>query len=253
MTPFQVTIDFLLAVAQGKITGWSTVHVHGRNADVDDSGNPEDITGVGDTYAFPTVATVISAVSTDDTDTEAGSPGGGAEKIRYHGLDADWKPQTEDIALDGTTPVLGEKLFMRVNRSEVISGSDNAGEITGTVDGKIVSSIKAGVNISLDAAYSVADGHEAYLIEGQLSMNKAQTGGQAREADITIQARTFEGVFKSEQPISLMQDGTSVAPIPAKVPVQYVGKTDIRVRAEVANNNTDISAFLSFLLKDLSV
>ncbi len=248
---FPITVDFLLAVAQGLVSGWSPVRVRGRNADVD-SGSAEDITGVGNTYEFPTVATVISAVSTDATDTEAGSPGGGAEVIRYHGLDENWAPQTEDIELDGLTPALGAKLFMRVNCGEVIEGSDNAGEIKGTVDGKVINSIKAGENISHDAVYSVPDGHEAYLVDGLLSMNKAQSGGQPREADVTLLERAFGSVFKHRQPISLFQDGTSLAPIPAKIPVRFPAKTDIKVQAEVANNNTDISAVMNFLLKDLS-
>lgn len=79
--------------------------------------------------AFAAAALALDCSSSNAADAAAGT---GARTIRVVGLDANYKPQYEDIALNGQTKVTGTKLFKRVFGARVLTagtGLVNVGDI----------------------------------------------------------------------------------------------------------------------------
>lgn len=103
-------------------------------------------------YATPKAYRIVRPAST------------GAALVEHHGLDSNWNENSEFVVLNGTTPVATSKQYIRSNNLHAmvvgtngapvgnISLRDNA---TGTIT---YNYIAAGLNMSLQAHYTVPDG-----------------------------------------------------------------------------------------------
>lgn len=112
--------------------GGASLVKFGRNLDVDALTAPEDIWAGGGLYTgFPVgAAETLTIVSSSTADAAAGT---GLRRLRVVGLDAAGKERTEDVSMNGTTPVVTTTTWTRVSRAFGIlggSGQTNAGTIT---------------------------------------------------------------------------------------------------------------------------
>lgn len=109
----QFTRDFLTEVKLGNIPGHRLVHKFGRN---DAIGTTPTFIGVGGVYATPTANTALEILSSS-VDDDTG--GGGATKVTIKGVQENggvWTKVSEEVTLDGTTPVALANNYIRVPR-----------------------------------------------------------------------------------------------------------------------------------------
>lgn len=122
--------DFDLEIASGRISSIAPIFKFGENPAIGSGGGYETIWDGGGLYAYPGVATAMTASSSSGDDT---SPAGdGARTIRVFGLDEQWRWIVQDVALDGTTPVSLPTPLLRVFRAFVLTAGSN-GATAGTI------------------------------------------------------------------------------------------------------------------------
>jgi hypothetical protein len=101
---------FDLQIARNQIMGHDHLDLFGYSTAVGSTAyGPlwEGLTSSGGNYPFPSSAGTISVVSDSASDT--------AVTVVISGLDANFVKQTESVALNGTTPVVTTKSFLRIN------------------------------------------------------------------------------------------------------------------------------------------
>ena len=200
-------------------TDWSTIWTQGEI-----SGNQlvpwKDIADAG-------VVTVTSSLAGDTTD------------VTLEGLDADYNFQSETLTLAGTADVVGTKTWHRINRMFMVTET-NVGSITATVDGDIVSSIKAGRGQTLQAFYTIPAGKTGYLTHMQVASSK----NQAVEASLFV--RPFGGAFRVTGGTMLYQMEHTIH---YSSPIPITEKSDVDFRAIGAANGV-LSASFDLILVD---
>jgi len=119
--------EWLIQVKNGEIPGHRLVYKFGRNSAVGTSPVPISIGGV---YATPTSNTSLEIVSDDVADDIAGV---GAKKVMVFGLVLTgdlFVSQTEEVDMDGTTPVALAHDYIRVFRAYVSESGTYASPTT---------------------------------------------------------------------------------------------------------------------------
>lgn len=118
--PHSVTVQgayepFDVQVARGQVMGHSTVNIYGYGAAITTSTIPawENATA----YTFPVAATTMNLVSTVNTGADL------TATILISGVDANYAPISETVALNGTTVVVTTKSYFRINSMVVTSGA----------------------------------------------------------------------------------------------------------------------------------
>ena len=243
------TEPFALQVARGQIPGHKLKFKFGNNPSVSDS--VETIWSEGGLYVYPSSATQMTVSSSSANDTATGT---GARTINIEGLDADYNEISEDIILNGQTPVTTVKSYLRINRGVVLtagSGEKNAGIIragTGTVTSGVPANVflsinGIGDNQTLMCLWTVPAGYTAFMVQTNVSTgNASQTPALL---DTSIVARPIGGVFNTQERITL-KDGNQLQGY--NFPLRFTEKTDIEVRAQSSTNVTfNCSASLEFV------
>ena len=241
---------FELQVARGQIPGHKLKFKFGHNAAVGDT--EETIWAEGGLYVYPTSATQMTVSSSSADDTAAGT---GARTINIEGLDADYNEISEDIILNGQTPVTTVNSYLRINRGISLtagSGGKNAGIIrVGT--GTVTSGVPANVFLSIDGdgdnqtlmcIWTVPAGYTAFLVQTNVSTgNASNTPALLRT---TVTARPQGGVFNTKERITL-KDGNQLQGY--NFPLRFTEKTDLEVRAQSTSANVtfDCSASIEFI------
>ena len=137
-----------------------SIVIFGENLDIDSITTPETVWGQGGLYVFPTAADTCSIVSTSAQDTV--TTGTGAWHLLLEGLNSNYMEQYETIVLNGTTPVISSLRYLRINSARIIySGTSkvNVGNITVTLDSKIVRYIAATKSIDHTSVFTIPAGH----------------------------------------------------------------------------------------------
>lgn len=164
---------FALQVARGQVQGHTAINIFGYNPDVDTS--EESVWPDGGTVPHPTVASVLSIVSTSVADD--GNPvGTGARTLYIEGLNGDYNVVSETVTLNGTTPVSTVHEYLYVNQFYVATvGTDgvNAGEITAKVSTTLYDIIATGYNNRTTGHYCVPAGYTAYMTSGVITTGQA--------------------------------------------------------------------------------
>ena len=158
--------------------------VLGENTDVDTGTVPETVWRNGGLYQQPTTATTVTISSSSSSDPLGGI---GAQIVLVEGLNEDYEEIWEVINLNGTSTVTSTNTYWRVNFFRVVfSGSNqkNVGNITATVDSKVVRYIAAGIGLDQTAVYTVPKDHTLFLTEIHYGTIK---GSSARYATISTQ------------------------------------------------------------------
>ncbi len=193
--------------------GWSTIWTQGET-----SGSQlvpwKDIADAG----------VVTVTSDDAADTT---------EVTLEGLDDNYNFQTETLTLAGVADVVGTLTWHRINRMFMVTET-NAGDVTATVDGDIVSSIKQGRGQTLQAFFTVPAGKTAYLTHMQVSSSKQQ----AVEASLFV--RPFGGAFRVTGGTMLYQMEHTIH---YSSPIVITEKSDMDFRAIGAANGVLSASF----------
>lgn len=226
---------FDLQVARGQIDGHSTVNIYGYQPSVATTFIPvwENATA----YTYPVAATQMNlAGSVGDTAT-----------ITINGLDANYAMITENMVLNGSTPVTTTKSYLRINSMNVAVGSatNPSGVVTlkDLTNTTIYAQINAGVGRTQMAIYTVPAGYTFFL--SRIDINTSLNGNNFA----TYQNKTVSpnGVVQLTQqaPFDINYHTQRVMPRP------FTEKTDIQLQCKV--NSTTGAASISqegYLIKN---
>lgn len=219
------TEPFDLQVARGQVDGHSTVNIYGYQTTVGQTFIPiwENATA----YTYPVAATQMNlAGGNGDTAT-----------ITINGLDANYAIISENVVLNGTTPVTTTKSYLRINGMSVAVGSatNPAGVVTlkDLTNTTIYAQINAGVGRTQAAIYTVPAGYTFYL--SRIDVNTSLNGNNFA----TYQNKTISpaGVVTLTQqaPFAINYHTQRVMPRP------FAEKTDIQLMCKVNSTTGAIS------------
>lgn len=149
---------FDLQVARGHVFGHQPWRLAGYSATLGSTAfGPlwEGLTASGGAYAYPASAAQLVLVSSSASDTSALS-------VLISGLDANFNPISETLALNGTTNVTSVNSYLRVN-SMVVTNGTNVGVITAKIGATLYAQINAGVGNTQMSVYTVPNGFQLVL------------------------------------------------------------------------------------------
>lgn len=199
--------------------------------------------------SYTLAADTDSATASGATMAGGRADGTGARQVKIKGVDANYAEIEETVSLNGTTNVLTSNSFLRINSMEVIeagSGGVNAGAITATATtaGTVTAKINTGENSAQQAVYTVPASRAGYVLAMSLAQLKEATGAVMAR----LMVRRFGEVWKTENYMQSNADGQSEQVRHFRTPVYLPAKADVRIRAGVSADNTDVAAGLEILL-----
>ena len=207
-----------LQVSRGQIPWHSVVNIFGNTTALGSTAYGPlwaGLTGAGGAYAYPGSAVVMTLASASASDT--------AVVITINGLDANFAPITEDVALNGTTGVNTTKSYRRINSMLTFSGNA-VGIVTAKNGGTTYAQINAGEADTQASFYTVPAGYTFYQTYYQADSNTSVTGGTY------VKLRTYSvdnaagGVIHAALQTAFVQQLS----IPLQYPLAYGEKTDIQ-------------------------
>lgn len=257
MTPY----SFALEVARGRVGGISSVNKFGSapsgvQTTATDIWSRANATPTQQIWLPPTTARVHAIVSSSTSDD--GSPAGvGARTLRVYGLTS-WSAVevSEDVVLDGTTPVNTVNSYVIIHRMKVLTSgatSINVGTITATAatDGTVTAVILPGEGQTEMAIYGVPSIQSFYLTRWYCGV--AKSSGAAADADFhllvneTPTTNLLNYLYKSD--FSLQTTGTNSFEKHYDNPVRFAGPCIIKVQATASVADLDAqSGFDGYLV-----
>jgi hypothetical protein len=218
--PHSVTVQgayepFDLQVARGQIMGHDHIDLFGYSTVVGSTAmGPlwEGLTGSGGNYPFPASAAQIDVVSSSVSDT--------AVTMLISGLDANFAPITESVAINGTTTVTTVQSFLRIN-SVVTTAGNAVGNVTFTSGATVIAKVNAGVGQTQMSVYTVPAGYTLYLTYFQGDGNTTTTSGAFMNTRLRTTQNPSGVVLVSGQATYLTNLTVSY-----DVPVAFTEKTD---------------------------
>lgn len=154
---------FLIAVALGRVPGWTTFRKFGANNDVPSTGS-EEMWAPGTARVLPTTPDFVKCVSSSADDTDVSGIGGW--RMVIEGLGEDYEPQSEEMGLNGTNETTSSLKFRRVNRAFVLTAGSNevnVGDISCTIDSDLQAYLQAGAGQTDQTQYTVPGGHTVLI------------------------------------------------------------------------------------------
>jgi len=222
---------FELQVARGQVDGHTPLNIFGFSSAVGSSAlGPlwEGLTLSGGAYAYPSSAAQLVLVSDSASDTSALS-------VQIQGLDANYAPVVETIAMNGTTNVTTTNSFLRINLMTTTNGL-NVGNITAKISTTTYAKISAGIGQTQMSLYTVPAGYTFYLSYLQADASIGFTSSNYMKfAEYNKDNATGE--------INLLSQSTFVQTlnIPFTCPIAHSQKTDIQFQI-VANTGSPFLA-----------
>lgn len=196
----------------------------------------EDIWSEGGTLQYLSVSEAINFASTSAADDMT---------IIIDGLDSDYNLISDEITLNGLTPVPTNTPFFRIYRAQTKndSVSTNLGKITG------ISDVSATVQCSIAIGYGQTEMSHITIPVGYVGLLKSGLLSTSGNDDATVRIiRTVEGgapkataVFNVNEPVAFdLSEQPSVIP----------AKTDMKAVALATTNNTVVSLnYIMMLVK----
>lgn len=209
------------------VVGYSPA-VNNSRVDVTNIGNATSVS-----YVFPASAIQMAIVSSSANDAAAGT---GIRTVRIHYLDANYAVQTEDITLNGTTPVNTVATnIIRVNGIHALTvGSTGyaVGNISLTSVGGATTYafIYASYSSSRNAVFTIPAGKTGYLTHFNATEGTAAGTHYTR---FTLAATCHDntllpGVFIGQDEIAALNGASSIN---YDIPIVLPAKTDVKVSA----------------------
>lgn len=162
--------DYLIGIAEGDVSGHSSLLKMGINPDIDNT--EEDVWEVGGSYVYPGSAMQMEVISSSVNDAGAGT---GIQKIRVYYLDNTFAEKSEEVTLNGTTAVatVATDIYrvQYLEATQVGSGGKAAGDIDirHVTDSPIYGRISTGYTMSRQLIYTVPVNKTLYITEFNLS------------------------------------------------------------------------------------
>jgi len=164
------TEPFDLQVSRNQIYGHQTLSLFGYQSAVGNTKIPvwENAT----TYTYITSASTLTLASSSASDDTLAN-------ILINGLDANFKPISETLTLNGVTGVTTINSYFRVNSLLMVSPgtgqTTNVGTITLKQSSNIVAQINAGIGKSQSTVYTVPAGYSFYLDFAEVNTSNSYT------------------------------------------------------------------------------
>lgn len=158
ITRVGTTEPFDLQLARGQVGGHTGLEIFGYSPNIGNTAQGpmwEGQTQSGGLYTPPSSAAQLVLVSSSATDDTTRS-------VIISGLDANFAPITEIIALNGTTNVTTTQSFLRIN-SMYMASSTNTGTITAKISSTTYAQINPGIGQTQMSIYTVPAGYTFYL------------------------------------------------------------------------------------------
>ena len=215
-----------------------------------------DVWSQGGALSYLTTSQTMSVVSTSTADAVGGT---GGRQLYISGLDEDYNFQSEVVALNGTTPVITSKSFLRIYSARLIdagSGERNAGKITmtATTAGTVQAAIEALRSVTEMSQFTIPNNYTAMAINLNMSVYRAAGGTGSRAAEIQIHARVpspydpTRYIDYETNKYGLRSDGASISSLSSQLKGSIPAKTDYRLTATAESNNTVCSVQYDLLL-----
>jgi len=246
-------VPFLIAVAQGSVTGYSSVNKFGHNPAATAG---DDIWSAGGSYNFyPTNAAAMEIVSTDTNDVSGGA---GAQSVTVFGLDGNWDEISETVTMNGTTAVDLTNTYRRMSRAFVntIGTADsNVGAIVIEEDGSTGETgayIAAGDGQTQQAIYTIPRGKSAMFIKGYVALKEDTFQGTSGDFKWKLRLNNgTTGAWQTKGQIGLINIGSSWWQYEYGIPIGMIpAKTDIRLEQTAATDAMDSVGGFDLLLVD---
>jgi len=212
---------FELQVARGQVVGHIGLEIFGYSTAIGSTAQGplwEGQTLSGGLYTPPASAAPLVLVSDSASDNSTRS-------VVIEGLDANFVPLVETIALNGVTNVTTTNSFLRINQMSMLN-STNTGNITAKIGASTYAKINAGVGQTQMSIYTVPAGYTFYLSYVQYDASIGFTSSNYMTAQEYNKINTGD----SNGLITLLNQTTFVQKqeIPFTVPIAHLEKTDIQ-------------------------
>ena len=222
--PHSVTVQgayepFNLQVSRGQIMGHSPFLLYGYSSNLSNTAfGPlwEGLSQSGGLYPFPASAAQLTIVSSSASDTSALS-------VQIQGLDANFAPISEVIALNGLTAVTSVNSYLRINNCTVTNGV-NAGNISFKQGTTLLAQINTGLGTTQVSVYTVPAGYTLYILRSYKTANVGFTSS----AWINFEVQFNDNVTGAQK---VVQEQTYVQQIEidyTQMPRKITEKTDIQ-------------------------
>jgi hypothetical protein len=212
---------FELQVARGQVVGHTGLEIFGYSTAIGSTAQGpmwEGQTLSGGLYTPPASAAPLVLVSDSASDNSTRS-------VVIEGLDANFVPLVETIALNGVTNVTTTNSFLRINQMSMLN-STNTGNITAKIGASTYAKINAGVGQTQMSIYTVPAGYTFYLsyVQYDASIGFTSSNYMIAQEYNKINAGGSNGL------ITLLNQTTFVQKqeIPFTVPIAHLEKTDIQ-------------------------
>ena len=243
-----ITEDYLMQVAKGNIEGAYLVHKFGANGAVGSTLEPITTTGF---YRTPQTAASLEILSSDADDDVAGL---GARKVMVIGLNASGHQVSEEVSLDGTTPVTLTNTYLRIYRAYVTESgtyatqslSSQQGIITirgvggGQTWAQIDNIAGFGVGQTEIGVYTIPKGYECYLLKKVMSVNSVKAADLYffQKQNITKTTAPYAPVRLVEKHIGVqgvqeINSRSSITMFPELTDVGFMGKSSTSAEISV--------------------
>ena len=208
--------DFYFEVSIGNIPGHRAIHKFGHNPDANSAGVFWPImeaaaAGAKTEYEGfnAVVAQTVSIVSVGAGGVNDTAAGTGAQVVEVFGLDSRFVPQSELVILNGATPVLTTKLYIRMDVAIVRRGGalgSNQGALTGTQSGSGFQFfvVAIGDNRTMQATFTIPEGEKGFIIYQGATTNRQQTAGSV---EARLRVRPPGEVFQVLEPFDATVGG----------------------------------------------
>lgn len=157
-------------IARGLVTGATWIHRLGNIPSMPNGTETVIMSGgiTSGRYTFPAAASTMNVVSTSASDDNT-------KRVTVSGLDADYKPISEVVTLNGTSNVTTTNQYLRIQRLSVSGSNTIVGNVT-IRNATVLACLRDGDGQSLQGVYTVPAGQTGYLTQISASVSK---GGDA--------------------------------------------------------------------------
>lgn len=243
--------EYALQVARGLVSGATQINKFGAapsgiQTTASDLWSRCDSTPTQQIWLAPTAARIHALVSSSASDD--GDPVGvGARTMRIYGLKTwDLAETSEDIILNGTTPVNTVNSYVIIHRMKVLtSGATgiNVGTITATAatDSTVTAVILPGDGQTEMAIYGVPSIQSFYLTRWGVGIDRS--GGVVATCDFELRVNENPNVqtlnFLRKDDMAVQSTGSNWGERNYGNPVKFAGPCIVKVQGIASANDTD--------------